>query len=303
MYDLISIGGISIDLYFKGNSLTFNNDRFQLAIGGKYLADHFHTGVGGGGANVAIGAHKNGLRTAVMGKIGNNPFKRMILSTLIENEVSYSLCDFEDHYYNVSSILLSPKGERSIIHYMTPHQHLINDTNELKGISKTKMAYLGNLPDVPLGERIELLRFFKKNKITTIVNLGTKDCRRTTSQLQELFNQSDILIINGHEFSEIVKAPYEDIHFKENVVKWYMPYFKGHLVVVTEGEKGSYVYSDDAIYFQRAENIHTINDTTGAGDAYTSGFISEYFKSKNIRKAMEKGSQYAAKILQKIGAN
>lgn len=303
MYDLISIGGISIDLYFKGESLTFKNERFQLAVGGKYLSEHFYVGIGGGGVNVAIGAHKNGLRAAVMGKIGNNVFKKIILSKLIENEISYTLCDFEDKYYNVSSILLSPDGERSIIHYMTPHQHLINDSNELEGISKTKMAYLGNLPDVSLSERVELLKFFKEHSIKTIVNLGVRDCRKPLNQLKSFLDMVDILILNGHEFAELVKAPYHDIHFRDHVVQWYVPFLADKLVVVTEGKKGSFSYQDKNVLFHKAESIGRIIDTTGAGDGYTAGFIAEYLHSCNTKKAMENGSHYAAKILQKIGAN
>lgn len=303
MYDLLSIGGISIDLFFQGQSLTFKDNRFQLAIGGKYMADIFYEGLGGSGANVAIGAKKNGLRTMVMGKIGKNVFRRVILQKLIENDISYSLCDFEESFYNVSSILLAPNGERSIIHYMTPHQHLINDQNELKDIAKTKMVFMGSLPDVGVGERHELLKFFKKNDITTILNLGVKDCRRPKSQIDLLTKDVDIFILNGHEFAELVKAPYKDIHFKEHVVKWYIPGLVNRLVVITEGEKGSYAYYGKNIYCQHAEPIKKIADATGAGDGYTAAFIAEYFKTKNIQKAMEKGAHYAAKILQKIGAN
>ena len=92
MFDLISIGNISIDLYFKGSSLTFEKDRFQLAIGGKYFVDQFHTGIGGGGVNVAIGVAKEGIKSAVMGTIGNNPFKKMILQLLEAKQVSSKLC-------------------------------------------------------------------------------------------------------------------------------------------------------------------------------------------------------------------
>jgi len=303
MYDLISIGGISIDLYFKGDSLTFKDDRFQLAIGGKYLAEHFYVGIGGGGANVAIGGAKNGLKTVVMGKIGNNVFKKIIVSKLVENEVSYSLCDFEDNYYNVSSILLNPEGERSIIHYVTPHQHLFNDSNELKGITKTKMAYLGNLPDVSLTDRTKLLHFFKKKKIKTVVNLGVSDCRRPLRELTKFLEPIDILIMNGHEFAEMVKAPYNDIHFKEHVVKWYIPSLVNKIVVVTDGQKGSFAYVGDTIYHQPAEKVSKIIDATGAGDGFTAGFIAEYIKSESIEKSILNGSQSAAKILTKIGAN
>lgn len=303
MYDLISIGSISIDLYFKGDSLTFKDNRFQLAIGGKYVADHFYTGIGGGGANVAIGGAKLGLKTTVLGKIGNNVFKKIILSKLEENKVSYSLCDFEENYYNVSSILLSPTGERSIIHYVTPHQHLFDDSKKLKEIAKTKIAYLGNLPDISLSERTDFLHFLKKKNVITVLNLGVSDCRKTIKELKNLLDATDIVMINGHEFAELAKAPYNDIHFKEHVVKWYTPFLTDQIVVITEGKKGSYAYFEDTIIHQPAEQISKIIDSTGAGDGFTAGFISEYSRSKNIMKSMEKGSNFAAAILQKMGAN
>ena len=62
MYDLISVGNISIDLYFKGSTFTKDKDRFHLAIGGKYYSDFFHEDIGGGGVNVAVGVAKLGLR-------------------------------------------------------------------------------------------------------------------------------------------------------------------------------------------------------------------------------------------------
>src|SRR3989344_2782970 len=99
MFDLISIGNISIDLYFKGNSLTFKEDRFQLAIGGKYFADHFYTGVGGGGVNVAAGATKLGLHTAILGTIGENPFKKIVLRLLEDQKIATNLCNYESDYY------------------------------------------------------------------------------------------------------------------------------------------------------------------------------------------------------------
>src|SRR3989344_5605237 len=52
MYDLISVGNISIDLYYKGKSFTRNKERFQLAIGGKYYADYFHEDINSAAANV-----------------------------------------------------------------------------------------------------------------------------------------------------------------------------------------------------------------------------------------------------------
>src|SRR3989338_1815843 len=178
MYDLISIGNISFDLFFKGESLTFANNRFQLAIGGKYFVNTLYKSVGGGGANVAIGAAKNGLNSAVLGKIGNNSFKSMILEELKNRNVSTNLCLIEEDYLNLSAILLTEKGERTVIHYSPLHEHILKSKADLEKILETKTIYIGNLPDVPLSEREQLLRFIKHKNIFTVVNLGVNDCRR-----------------------------------------------------------------------------------------------------------------------------
>src|SRR3989338_6856534 len=302
MFDLISIGNISIDLFFRGYSLTFKDNRFQLAVGGKYFANQFHTSIGGGGANVAVGAAKYNLKTAVLGAIGNNPFKKMVVQMLQAHNVSTDLCPIEDDYFNLSCILLTDKGARSIIHYSTPHRNILRKAISIKHLIETKILYLGNLPDVSLTERELALSMCKKNNILTVVNLGVKDCRRPKHQLDNLLKKTDILIVNGHEFAELVKAQYKDIHFKENVVKWYIPELEEKIVIITEGKKGSYGYFNHKITHQKAIQVNKIVDSTGAGDAYTAGFISQYFKTKNLEKSMEKGAQSAAKTLSNIGA-
>ncbi len=302
MFDLISIGSISIDLFFKGESLTFKENRFQLAVGGKYVAQHFYESVGGSGSNVAIGGAKNGLRTGVFGLIGRNPFQHIILDKLEEQHVSSKLCHFIDGYYNISAILLSPKGERSIVHYVTPHQHVLKYVS-INRLVETKILYLGNLSDVSLTEREELLNICNKHQIPTVVNLGVKDCRRDKSQLENFLRKIDILILNGHEFADLVKAQYKDIHFREDVVEWYIPHLLNKLVLVTEGAKGSYAYCNGSVFHQPSVKPNEIIDTTGAGDGYTAGFIAEYLRSSDIEKAMYKAAHYASKILGKIGAN
>ncbi len=303
MYDLISIGSISIDLFFKGKSLTFKDNRFQLAVGGKYVVDHFYENLGGGGANVAIGARRNGLKTAVLAKVGNNPFKKIILEKLEDEKVSIHLCQFEDDYLNLSAILLNEKGERTIVHFPSPHQHIIGSIHDKFKLLKTNMVYFGSLTDVALEEKIELLKFLNNNHILTIMNIGVHDCRRTKHQIEELLKPVDILILNGHEFADLAKAPYRDIHFKENIINWYSPFLKTKTVVITEGANGSYAYFEGKVYHQEAVKPARIIDTTGAGDAFTAGFIAEYFKSRDLEQSMEKGARYASKILTKIGAN
>jgi len=303
MFDLISIGNISIDLFYQGESLTHSGNRFNLAIGGKYLVDHFYETLGGGGANVAIGVNNYGFKSAIIGVIGNNQFKKIILQHLEEHKVSHEFCAFKDEYLKISSILLSSSGERTIINYETPHEHIFEKTEDFLHLKKAKMVYISNLPRVPLEERIHVLNYLHTNNIPVVLNFGIKDCRRPLAQVLPLIHKTSILIVNTHEFAELIKRNYEDIDFSTDVRKFIHTSYDQTLIV-TDGGKGSYGYTGKIVHYMRALPPHKIIDTTGAGDAYTAGFIAGYLKSSgNIMVSMETGAKYAVKILEKVGAN
>ncbi len=302
MFDLISIGNIAVDMFFKGESLTYEHDRFQLAIGGKYFVDGFHQGTGGGGANVAIGASRSGVKAAVLGKIGENAFKKIILDDLKAEGVDVSLCQMEKEYLNISSILISPSGERSIINFDTPHQHILKSTHSLIQLKKTKMVYLGNLPDVSFTEREKILQFLHTQNVPIAVNLGVKDCRRETPQIEKFMNHVDIILVNGHEYADLIKKEYHHLDFTHRHT-YQLPYLKDKLIVVTDGEMGSYAFKDNIIYYQKAIPVKHIVDTTGAGDGFVGTFLAHYIQTQDIQESMNKGAHYSAKILGKLGAN
>lgn len=300
MYDVISVGNISIDLYFKSDSFTKDRDRFHLAIGGKYYTDFFHEDIGGGGVNVAAGLAKQGMRTAVFGKIGNNAYKELILKKLTDKKISTEFCEIENDYYKISTILLTDKGERTIIHYETPN-HLLKEFLLHKDLKKAKNIYFSPLEHLNLYEKKRMINFLKGDQTLTFVNLSALDCRRPIKDLTNFFYSLDVLIINAHEYSELVKRPYEKINFKNLEIN--LPYLKDRLVIVTDADKGSFGYFQGNTYYQEAIKAKKIVDTTGCGDAYTAGFIAQYIKSRNITLSMQKAAEYATKKLGRIGAN
>jgi len=300
MYDLISVGNISIDLYYKGKSFTRNKERFQLAIGGKYYADYFHEDIGGGGVNVAAGVAKLGLRATIFGKVGNNPFKDIIFKKLTDKKISTEFCQVEDDYYKISSILLTENGKRTIIHYETP-SHMLKEFLLHKDLRRAKNIYFSPLEHLDLQEKKKMITYLKGDQTLTFVNLSSLDCRRPVKDLVNFFDALDVLIINTYEFSDLVKRPYEKIDFKKLEIK--LPYLKDRVLIVTDAEKGSYGYFQGKKYFQEAVRPKQIVDTTGCGDAYTAGFIDQYIKSGNVESSMYTGAKYAAAKLARIGAN
>jgi len=300
MYDLISVGNIAIDLYYKGNALTNKDGRFQLAIGGKYHADYFHEDIGGGGCNVAVGVAKHGLKTALFARIGNNNFKQTILERLKQKNVSSEFCQFEENYNIVSSILLTETGERTIISYDTPG-HMVKKFFLHDQLKNAKNIYVSSLSNVSLEDKIEIISYLKGDQTMTFVNLSITDCKREPEALYKIFDSLDVLIINAHEYSELIKKPYEEINFQN--LELTLPYLKNRILIITDAEKGSYGYYKNKKYFQKAVEPKKIVDTTGCGDAYTAGFVAQYLKSKDIKFSMESGAKYAAEKLGRIGAN
>ncbi len=300
MTDIICVGNISIDLYFSGKNFTQSAGRFHLAIGGKYYSDLFHEDIGGGAVNVAAGLAKLGLKPAIFGKIGNNAYKELILKKLAVKKISSKFCQYDDNYYKMSAILLTDNGNRTIINYETPF-HLLRKFYLFDELKTTKNIYFSPMPHLNMEDKIKMIQYLKDKQTLTFVNLSSIDCQKNIKELIPIFDGLDVLIINAHEFSLLIKKHYEEIDFKNLKIK--IPYLKNRIVIITDGEKGSYGYFQNKFYYQEAFKPKKIIDTTGCGDAYTAGFIAQYIKTKNIPLSMQKASKYASKKLERLGAS
>ena len=186
MYDLITFGSITADLYFKADELTTKGNRFYLAIGGKYFIGGFKSFIGGGGANVAVGVKKNRLKTAVCGLVGNNVFRKAILHQLTLKGVAKNFLLFKQKHDNISVILLKEDGSRTTLKSENSQQTLDINKRIMNKLNKTRSVYLGNLPDVSIYERSRLLSHLKSKGILIITNLGTLDTRRKNKEVEPI---------------------------------------------------------------------------------------------------------------------
>ena len=73
------------------------------------------------------------------------------------------------------------------------------------------------------------------------------------------------------------------------------------MVVITDGTNGSYASDGQAMYYMKVYPIKALA-RTGAGDAYTSGFLSAILSKLTIKQAMQWGTANASGVVQKVGA-
>jgi len=74
------------------------------------------------------------------------------------------------------------------------------------------------------------------------------------------------------------------------------------VAAVTESEKGSLVGDASGRHRIAAEPVARVLDTTGAGDAYASGFLGGLILGENVAEAGRRGARLAAGVLTHYGA-
>lgn len=75
-----------------------------------------------------------------------------------------------------------------------------------------------------------------------------------------------------------------------------------NLFVMTRSEKGSVIMRGDMHVVQAATPVEIIVDTTGAGDAYTAGFLFGYTQKKSLEECAKLGTFCATQVIQQVGA-
>ncbi len=302
MPDVISLGSLTLDLFFRDESLTIKQGRFALALGGKYVASQFQEGVGGGGANVAIGIARAGISSALWSHIGIGGLSLFIRDQLTKENVDISLLQEEENFSNISAILLSGSGERTIITHRSREVALAIKPQHEKAISTCRLFFIGNMPDMPLEERQRLAALASSQQHEVALNFGVKDCRKGLGALSSLLSTASLLIVNKHELGDMLGQPYGELLPQEINYHKALYLHKRALLVITDGAFGSYAQTHNQIFFQQALPVEHIVDTTGAGDAFTSGFLAAHIYQRSIPEALLAGARNSQSVIARLTA-
>ena len=72
-------------------------------------------------------------------------------------------------------------------------------------------------------------------------------------------------------------------------------------IIITLGQYGSLAYDGSKVFVQ-ASGVAKIVDTTGAGDAFLSGFLVAYLRSRDVQQSLAAGTELASKAISHVGA-
>ena len=264
MARILSLGSALQDIYFIDRDDFAGESYFtHLSIGSKVDIDRVLYFVGGGGTNAAVTFARSGHEAYFMGNLGADGAGTMILRELAKEKV------------NTDYVVTLPR--------------------------KPDWLYATTLR----GDFVTLRKFFvaaKKCGAKIMFNPGKLELahpQRTLNLLQFV----DVLLVNRCEAAQLVQgsSPLELLERLKN----YAP-----TVIITNDSIGSVAITremrnGETRYRGYQLPIYTtphVRDTTGAGDAFGSGFLAAWAHGKTFRQSLVFAAANASAVIQKLGA-
>lgn len=301
MYDIITIGDLVNDIFIKPHQAHFHDahigldkDRLWLRHGDKISVDEVYRDVGGGAANVAVGLSHLGLNTSVIGVLGNDRGAEIIKERLEKESIGYQKTKTYKGDTSFSVIIVF-KGERTIFVYRG-----FKDYSKItipKTIS-TKWIYLGPVAKEFAINYSTLISLASEKNIKLAINPGHRQIEEGKDSLLRLLRVSSLLILNRREAIDLTRSS-DYIEAKKLLIV--LASYGPKIVVVTDGQNGAYV-TDHNKYLHVPKCKAEVLDPTGAGDAFSSGFLASYIKDQEIEKALSWGIVNSAQVIEKYGA-
>ena len=297
---ILSIGAAVQDVFlshsdeFKPVSDKSVHEQFmKLELGAKADVNNIEFSTGGGATNASVTFARQGLRASFMGTIGHDPAGHAVLDDLDTEGVDTSGVSYSTKYNTgYSVLLLAPTGERTILTYRGASTHYDSKNFDLSG-SDADWLYVSSMA----GSMDTLHTIFEQAKklgIKIFFNPGKGELRQL-AKLKSLLEDVDILSVNREEMAQIVEG--SDSEELARHALHFVP-----VAIVSDGSNG--VTATDGKTVVRGgmyEDVKVI-DRTGAGDAFGSGFLSQWAQGKSLRESIVFASANSTSVVTKIGA-
>lgn len=299
MTKIVSIGAAVQDVFlshseeFKEVCKNPHECFLQLELGSKADVNKIDFTTGGGAMNAAVTFARQGLDSEFIGAVGDDPAAHAVFNELDKEGVEAGRVTTSKRYNTgYSVLLLAPSGERTILTYRGASTHYSVDDFDLTDLN-ADWLYISNMS----GKMDILNSIFtqaRQQGMKIMFNPGKKELKQA-EKLRSLLEDVDVLLVNRDEIKMIVEG--EDL---EELVRHGLNLVP--TVIVTDGPNG--VIASDGQVVVRAgmyEDVKVV-DRTGAGDAFGSGFLSQYAAGKNLKESLIFASANSTSVVTKIGA-
>ncbi|MFJ6529675.1 ribokinase [Streptomyces longwoodensis] len=275
-YDLLVVGSANADLVIGVER--------RPGAGETVLGSDLAVHPGGKGANQAVAAARLGARTALLARIGDDAYGRLLLESQRAAGVDTVGVLVGGAPTGVALITVDPSGDNSIVVSPGANARLaprdVRAATSLFHASRVVSAQL----EIPLETVEEVVRTLPPD---TRFVLNPSPPRPLDT---EVLAACDPLIVNEHEAKVLLGEAYDVASGPEDWAQLLLA--KGpRSVVVTLGARGALVASSEGVVRVGAVAVDAV-DTTGAGDSFTAALAWRLGAGASLAEA----AAYAARV-------
>lgn len=300
MVKILAIGKGTQDVFLKSDEFDPHKEGklmfTHLPLGIKMEVEDVHFCTGGNATNVAVTFARQGLDSAYMWGLGEDPASQSILKDLDDEGVdTQHVIQSPDYQSGYSVIMIATNGERTIInHRGNAFGRTGRHGFDLAAIKDYDWIYPTSLGNGGLPLLREIVDHAERGDVKVMLNPAGPELAEP-DKLKALLDGVEVLCCNREEMQLLVAG--ETCEELALHALHYVP-----VAIVSDGPNG--VVATDGATLVRAgmyEDVPVI-DRTGAGDAFASGFLSQWSQGKSLRESIIFASANSTSVVTKIGA-
>ena len=252
---------------------------------------------GGSVANSIVGLSQLGNKVGFIGKVNEDNLGGKYEDGLKKENVEYFYSKKKEELpTGTCLILITPDSERTMCTFLGIAGKINENDVDVSAVKNSEITFLeGYLWDE--GDPKKAFNKAIQNSNKVAMSLSDLFCveRHKPHFLDLVKNKLDIVLANEQEaFSLIDTKNFDEIiSFSKQLEK---------IIVITRGEKGSIAIQKNKVVECNSKKDLKIVDLTGAGDLFAAGFLHGHVNNLPLKESLEKGTEMASKIIQKIGA-
>lgn len=312
MSKVVCFGSACKDIFFPTDSGEIiqtpedllSQKKISFELGAKYKIEKRYESLGGCAANVSAGLVKLGVDSFCSAMVGGDMEGIWIREEMAKNKIRIDFLNIEsDKKSGLSAIIVDTKsGERTIFSNKSPEEKLNLETDKLKEI---EWFFVGDIHG-KWEEQLEgIIQFAEEEKKKIAFNPRESNIHENPNEIIQAISLAEIVFLNKDEAIEVVSHLEKEIPANnlndEKFLLEKISSLKPNVAVITSGEKGVWVSAREEHFFA-SSLLNKAVDTTGAGDSFSSGFLSARLKGKSLEECIGWGIANSASVVEHFGA-
>jgi fructokinase len=258
---------------------------------------------GGAPMNVAVHLNLYKVKTAIVSRVGEDPYGERLFSFLRNKNVSSRLVQKDKTVPTgmVKVHLSEGKNATYDIVFPAAWDFIEIDDNIIHSVKNSKIFVFGSLAARSEVSRKNLFKLIEVAQ-TKIFDVNLRTPHFSSQIVLDLIQRSSIVKLNEDELYNVGEWLGKKEATIEEACKLIEEHFQPELIVVTLGSKGAMTYKKGEADYHRSYDV-IVKDTVGSGDAFLAAYIFKFLQNASTREALSFACAAGSLVASKQGAN